>query len=694
MTSKLRFAILALIGLACWPVAAQAARFQNLQIKTEIIIPRLHETIVVESSFLDPGIDRRNDAIYRDTLFSRDDQIFHTLDAGINVGQHEGGGKSLEIRRFGFNLDHGGVSGGLKVLVDGVQQNQATQGHGQGYLGQLKNLTPELVQEVNILNGPFSAEYGDFSGLGVVHIKLKESLPEQFTARFQGGSFNTFRNFLAYSPKLKEADAFIAYEGFQTDGPFVNPLQYRRDNLTGNFTRRLTGRQSLGFKFNVGRNRFFSPGQIPLDAVEAGTLDRFGAVDPDSGGRTQSGAIGIYYRKEGNSGDVFKIDGFLSRSLFDLYSNFTFYLNDEVNGDEFQQHDSRFQEGVNVQYLRPHKLFGKPALFTVGSNLHDNHIKVGLFSSVDRDPKNTRSLAHVQVGNAAGYVQQGIEILPGRLHVESGLRYDYFGFNVEDKIDSSLSGKQGAARLQPKFNLAYRPSLRVPLKLHFNYGRGISSQDARGVIQKPSGVKVSTTDFYQFGISQVARRISLSADFFLIDRSNEQVYVPDDGSFEFRGPSRAYGFEAKTSFQWNRYLAIDVGITRVGNAYYQDTFPRVYVDRAPHVVANAAFTLSGWRGVSGSLRLRHIGNYRLDGQDPGIRAAGHTVLDLGLLKRLSPLVDLNLSIDNLTNKSYYETQNYFESRLRPGDPVRARIHGTPGYPIGVTLGLTFHVSKN
>src|SRR5438105_11703188 len=111
----------------------------------------------------DAGIDRRDDAIYKNSLFARDDQLYQTLDAGINAGQHEGGGKSIEVRRFGFNLDHGGVNGGLKVLVDNVQQNQSTQGHGQGYLGSLKSLSPELIQEVNIINGPFSAEYGDFS---------------------------------------------------------------------------------------------------------------------------------------------------------------------------------------------------------------------------------------------------------------------------------------------------------------------------------------------------------------------------------------------------------------------------------------------------------------------------------------------------------------------------------------------------
>src|SRR5437868_9165061 len=240
----------------------------ELRIKVTFIVPQVHESIVITASALDPSIDRRDDAVYKGTLFSRDDQIFDTLAAGINAGQHEGGGKSLEIRRFGFNLDHGGVNGGIKVLVDDVQQNQGTQGHGQGYLGGLKNLTPELVDDVDILNGPFSAEYGDFSGLGVVQIRLKESLPDQLTMRFQGGSFNNRRAFLAYSPELKNAAAFIAYEPSFTDGPFLNPGRYRRDNVTGNYTYHLSDSEALGFKLNLGRNRFFSSGEIPLDLVD------------------------------------------------------------------------------------------------------------------------------------------------------------------------------------------------------------------------------------------------------------------------------------------------------------------------------------------------------------------------------------------------------------------------------------------
>src|SRR4051812_23020156 len=145
-----------------------------------------HQSIVISGHSLEPAVDLRNAEVFSRTLFTRDDQVMQQLNAGINAGQHEGGGKSLEIRRFGFNLDHGGVNGGLKVLVDDVQQNQGTQVHGQGYLGALKALSPELIQDVTIINGPFSAEYGDFSGLGVVHIRQRESLPDQFTVRLQG----------------------------------------------------------------------------------------------------------------------------------------------------------------------------------------------------------------------------------------------------------------------------------------------------------------------------------------------------------------------------------------------------------------------------------------------------------------------------------------------------------------------------
>ena len=317
--------------------------------------------------------------------------------------------------------------------------------------------------------------------------------------------------------------------------------------------------EAIGFKFNAGRNNFFSSGQIPLDLVNAGQLDRFGFIDPENGGKVQLGTISTYYRKEWDSGATFKADAFIGRSLFDLFSNFTFLLLDPIYGDEIQQHDSRLQEGANIQFLQPYKFFGKQALVTVGGNLHFNQINVGLYPSVGRNP-NRKFLpgninnpdvlytsAQADINNYAGYVQNGIDFFNGHLHVEAGLRWDYFSFDVDGFEQSDqliiLKGKEGAARFQPKLSAVLSPFETFRLSFYGNYGRGISSQDARGVIRNPDAPKISTTDFYQAGTSYNGRRVSHVGTFFFIDRSNEQVYIPDDGSIEFAGRSRSYGFE-------------------------------------------------------------------------------------------------------------------------------------------------------
>src|SRR5262249_21176240 len=152
-----------------------------------------------------------------------------------------------------------------------------------------------------------------------------------------------------------------------------------------------------------------------------------------------------------------KLDGFIARSLFDLYSNFTFFLNNETDGDEIQQHDSRLQEGANAQYLRPHKIFGRRALFIAGANYHENQINVGLNNSANRAPTGVVTRANARVTNAAGYVQEGVDLFHGHVHIDAGMRYDHFRFRVDDQVNPTDSGSQGASRAQPKFNLSVRP---------------------------------------------------------------------------------------------------------------------------------------------------------------------------------------------------------------------------------------------
>ena len=88
--------------------------------------------------------------------------------------------------------------------------------------------------------------------------------------------------------------------------------------------------------------------------------------------------------------------------------------------------------------------------------------------------------------------------------------------------------------------------------------------------------------------------------------------------------------------------------------------------------------------------MRAINHYRLDGEDGSIRAEGHTVWDLGVSRRIRRGVEFNFTVDNMLDRSYYETQNYFESRL-PGQAPVSRIHGTPGFPLTATVGVSFRI---
>jgi hypothetical protein len=202
----------------------------------------------------------------------------------------------------------------------------------------------------------------------VVHIRLRDTMPDVWTARLQGGKYDILRGFASYSPNVRNRDAVFAYEGSYSDGPFLKPLDYRRDTVSGNYTWQLSPERRFGLKWNGGRNNFYSSGQIPLDEVSAGRLDRFGSLSPGDGGHVVAGRLGAYYRGDLEGGATWKADAFIERSLFDLYSNFTFFLNDPENGDGIQQHDSRLSQGANVQYLRPQIFDGGTGLLTIGAD--------------------------------------------------------------------------------------------------------------------------------------------------------------------------------------------------------------------------------------------------------------------------------------------------------------------------------------
>src|SRR5262249_1399966 len=207
------------------------------------------------------------------------------------------------------------------------------------------------------------------------------------------------------------------------------------------------------------------------------------------------------------------------------------------------------------------------------------------------------------------------------------------------------------------------------------------------------GTKVAKVDFSQFGVSLNERRYSFSSSFYLIDASSTQVYVPDDGSIEFKGPSRSYGYEFKGRVQFNHSLSLTTNLTHVLNAIYKGTITLEYDSNAPTVVGGGSLIISNIECFSGYINYRHINSYRLDETDNTFRASGLDVVDFQTTKRINRFLNLQFSIDNVLGKSFFETQNVGDSRTSPTAAVITRVHGTPGYPRSYSGGIALHFGE-
>ena len=80
------------------------------------------------------------------------------------------------------------------------------------------------------------------------------------------------------------------------------------------------------------------------------------------------------------------------------------------------------------------------ACFTAGANFHDNQINVGLYPREGRVPTGVTTRADAHVTNGAGYAQESLSLLHGRLLLGGGVRFDEFRYDVADRVNPEQSG--------------------------------------------------------------------------------------------------------------------------------------------------------------------------------------------------------------------------------------------------------------
>ncbi|MGB5810571.1 MAG: TonB-dependent receptor, partial [Polyangiales bacterium] len=558
--------------------------------------------------------------------------------------------------------------------------------------------------------GPYFSEYGDFSTAGTINLVLDNDKPTS-SFSFLGGTYRTFRGVGIVSPKLDKVKSLFAVDILGSDGPFENPEDQLRFNLFGRATFDLRGDTKVALTGSIYGNRWNASGQIPLREVEAGRLDRFGSIDPNEGGNSSRYSLYLNVTspsKPGAFGDrSIRSEGldlvaFVTRADFELFSNFTFFANDEINGDMIRQSDTRTTLGTRAQYGLAHRL-GPAVLKTrFGLNFRTDLIDNGLDDAPARVVSDTRLDARIGETSFGVFAEE--ELGWRWLRIVAGLRADVFHFRVDDRLDFE-DGRRNDAILSPKASVIVRPV--EPLQLFVNFGRGFHSNDARGVVRSVDPVTPLTAALgWEVGARVLAwKRLELSTAFFWLDLDSEVVWVGDEGVTEASGATRRFGVEGQLRAELAPWLLADFDITWVNAEFVNNPGNANAVALAPEFLISAGLTALDERtGISGRLGVFYLAD-RPATEDRFLTAEGFTRVDasLGWENERFGIKAQALNLFNTRwRQAQFATTGRLPSEVGPDDcPPGTRpvvedgsfvgcedLHFTPGWPIHVQVMVT------
>ncbi len=600
---------------------------------------------------------------------------------GLFIAQHAGGGKAEQIFLRGYDIDHGTD---IALQVDGMPVNMVSHAHGQGY-SDLHFIIPETIDYIDFGKGPHATEQGNLATAGYVQYHTKDKI-DNSSIGIELGRFDYKR--LSAMLKLTNANsptqAYLASEALYNDGPFESPQGLRRYNTFGKLKTSLNDKDELVLSLSYFKSTWNASGQIPQRLVNQGTISRFGAVDDTEGGTTGRLSLSAGYTCKIANQAFLKTNLSLAQYDFELYSNFTFFLDDPINGDQIRQKENR-----GLLYLQS-TLYQQISQYTnlqIGLGARVDQIKNNeLSKSLNRKTTRERiALGDIDEYNTSGFVE--LEWSKNKWQINPGLRLDGFAFQYLDQLSETTDILRNEAfQFSPKLSISYQAKPNVGLFLKAS--QGFHSNDTRLVtgLRRSENPVAGVVGLDVGTIWQIKESLILKAALWHLDSEQELVYVGDAGIVELSDRALRTGFDVGIRYQPTQKVYV-FGNINYANARYPE-LPRGknFVPLAPNWTSMGGFNYEH-RNISLGLNYRYI-NQRPAVEDKSIRAEGYFIMDAFANLALKNIT-IGLSIENILNQEWNEAQFATESRLFDEQTPVEEIHFTPGNPFFSRIRIAY-----
>jgi hypothetical protein len=618
---------------------------------------------------------------------------------GVVITQHSGDGKANQYFVRGFNLDHGTD---FAVSMDGQPLNFVTHAHGQGY-ADLNPIIPELVETLDYWKGPFHAQLGNLSTAGAAKFRFFDMLPQGF-ATVGIGENNYYRGLLAdtielgsppppagsksAAPSTDRSGFTYAFEYNYYDGPWEREGNSQRINGFLKYFKQ-SGQDSFSLTAMGYDGDWDSTDQIPKRLIDSGGIGRLGNIDDSMGGESSRYSLMGAWDRDLTNGRG-HVDFYAGKYDLDLFSNFTYFLNDPVRGDQFEQQDGRWFFGGEA---RREWDYGTKNNLTVGfQTRHDVIDDIGLYNTSNRLRNSTTRVDDVYEATAGIFATANHHVNDW-FRIQPGLRADAFYFDV-DSDNPANSGDETDAIVSPKLNLIFGPW--ADTEFYANTGMGFHSNDARGTtitIDPATGLPADKVDplvrTYGFELgarTEAVRNVVSTLALFYLHSDSELLYVGDAGTSEAGPATERFGVEWSTYWRPNDWVMVDNEIT-LSEGRLLDVGNDDEIPGAVPLTLDTGITIGRDEGFFGSLRSRYFSPRPLieDGSVDS-RQSWQVNGRIGYRKN-----DWEVAVDclNILGRDDNDIEYFYASRL-PGEPAAGveDIHLHPAEPRTFRVSLT------